>query len=48
MGDSGEQLMQYGLDNPEYIIRIVTIDGAKLTLELGGFRPGRQQRLRAV
>lgn len=35
VGDSGEQLMQYGLDNPEYIIRIVTIDGAKLTLELG-------------
>ena len=35
VGDSGEQLMQYGLDNPEYIIRIVTTDGAKLTLELG-------------
>ena len=27
--------MQYGLDNPEYIIRIVTTDGAELTLELG-------------
>ena len=35
VGDSGEQLMQYGLDNPEYIIRIVTTDGAELTLELG-------------
>lgn len=35
VGDSGEQLMQYGLENPEYIIRIVTTDGAELTLELG-------------
>ena len=35
VGDSSEQLMQYGLDNPEYIIRIVTTDGAELTLELG-------------
>lgn len=35
VGDSSEQLMQYGLDNPEYIIRIVTTDGEKLTLELG-------------
>lgn len=35
VGDSSEQLMQYGLNNPEYIIRIVTTDGEKLTLELG-------------
>ncbi len=39
LGSSNEQLGQYGLDNPQYSIQIVTTDGCTETLLLGNPAP---------